>query len=173
MKKFLVKSSLEIPSNVLLTIRNKIIQVKGIKGKITKKFKFSNITIKKRLNNPRQIEISCFYTKKKEAALVRTIASNIYNMIIGVSRGFVYKLRLVYAHFPININYHHDKQLLEIRNYYGEKRLISFYISRRLQIILSESQDKEISLYSKDIETLFIKTMESIQLLKKQTNVRA
>mmetsp|Transcript_5493 Transcript_5493/g.13378 ORF Transcript_5493/g.13378 Transcript_5493/m.13378 type:complete len:111 (-) Transcript_5493:752-1084(-) len=75
-------------------------------------------------------------------------------MIIGVSRGFVYKLRLVYAHFPININYHHDKQLLEIRNYYGEKRLISFYISRRLQIILSESQDKEISLYSKDIETL-------------------
>jgi len=32
---------------------------------------------------------------------VRTI---INNLIIGVTKGFKYKMRYVYAHFPINVN---------------------------------------------------------------------
>lgn len=44
-------------------------------------------------------------------------------MFKGVTYGFAYKMRLVYAHFPINANIEDDNQLIEIRNFLGEKRV--------------------------------------------------
>ena len=45
------------------------------------------------------------------------------NLIKGVSAGFEYKMRLVYAHFPINVNIEDGGKLVEIRNFLGEKRV--------------------------------------------------
>ena len=44
-------------------------------------------------------------------------------MIKGVTKGFEYKMRLVYAHFPINANITDDGTNIEIRNFLGEKRV--------------------------------------------------
>ena len=41
---------------------------------------------------------------RKGVAALRTVRSLINNMIIGVTKGFKYKMRYVYAHFPINVN---------------------------------------------------------------------
>ncbi len=41
---------------------------------------------------------------RKGVACLRTVRSIIENMIIGVTKGFKYKMRYVYAHFPINVN---------------------------------------------------------------------
>jgi large subunit ribosomal protein L9e len=38
-------------------------------------------------------------------------------MIIGVTKGFLYKMRLVYAHFPINAIPNDDGSHLQIRNF--------------------------------------------------------
>ena len=45
------------------------------------------------------------------------------NLIKGVQAGFEYKMRLVYAHFPINVNIEDRGKLVEIRNFLGEKRV--------------------------------------------------
>ena len=37
-------------------------------------------------------------------ATLRTVKTIIENLIVGVTRGFKYKMRYVYAHFPINVN---------------------------------------------------------------------
>lgn len=37
-------------------------------------------------------------------ATLRTVKTLINNLIIGVTKGFKYKMRYVYAHFPINVN---------------------------------------------------------------------
>ncbi len=44
------------------------------------------------------------------------------NLIKGVTKGYEYKMRLVYAHFPININIE-DATKIEVRNFLGEKRV--------------------------------------------------
>jgi len=47
----------------------------------------------------------------------------VQNLIKGVQAGFEYKMRLVYAHFPINVNIEDGGKLVEIRNFLGEKRV--------------------------------------------------
>lgn len=46
-------------------------------------------------------------------------------MIVGVTKGFKYKMRYVYAHFPINVNLDKNKETdlweVEVRNFIGEK----------------------------------------------------
>lgn len=41
---------------------------------------------------------------RKSVAALRTVKTIISNLITGVTKGYVYKLRYVYAHFPINVN---------------------------------------------------------------------
>ena len=41
----------------------------------------------------------------------------------GVTRGFLYKMKLVANHFPISAALSDDSKTLEIRNFLGEKRV--------------------------------------------------
>jgi hypothetical protein len=45
-------------------------------------------------------------------------------MIKGVTKGYEYKMRLVYAHFPINVNMEDGNRTVAIRNYIGEKEVM-------------------------------------------------
>merc|ERR1712008_366702 len=50
------------------------------------------------------IRVDLWFANRKQLACVRTICSHIENMIIGVTQGFLYKMRFVYSHFPINVD---------------------------------------------------------------------
>jgi large subunit ribosomal protein L9e len=50
------------------------------------------------------INIELHHGVRKNVATLRTVRSLINNMIIGVTKGYKYKMRYVYAHFPINVN---------------------------------------------------------------------
>lgn len=50
------------------------------------------------------INIELHHGARKNVATLRTVRTLINNMIIGVTKGFKYKMRYVYAHFPINVN---------------------------------------------------------------------
>ena len=51
-----------------------------------------------------RLQVDKWWGNRKEPATVRTICSHVQNMIKGhVTLGFRYKMRSVYAHFPINV----------------------------------------------------------------------
>lgn len=50
------------------------------------------------------INIELHHGARKNVATLRTVRTLINNLIIGVTKGFKYKMRYVYAHFPINVN---------------------------------------------------------------------
>jgi len=50
------------------------------------------------------IQIELHHGARKNVATLRTVRTLINNLIIGVTKGFKYKMRYVYAHFPINVN---------------------------------------------------------------------
>ena len=43
------------------------------------------------------------------------------NVFISFPQGFLYKMRAVYAHFPINMSMGEGNTVVEIRNFLGEK----------------------------------------------------
>ena len=60
---------------------------------------------------------------RKHVAALRTVKSLVSNMVTGVTKGFKYKMRYVYAHFPINVNVveKEGEKFVEIRNFLGDK----------------------------------------------------
>ena len=48
-----------------------------------------------------------------------TVRSHVQNMITGVTKGFTYKLKVVFSHFPISIKV--DGRRVLIENFIGER----------------------------------------------------
>ncbi|KAG2302360.1 hypothetical protein Bca52824_031011 [Brassica carinata] len=71
----------------------------------------------------RKLEIDSWFGSRKSSASIRTALSHVDNLITGVIRGFRYKMRFVYAHFPINASIGGDSKSIEIRNFLGEKKV--------------------------------------------------
>ncbi|MEM2341139.1 MAG: 50S ribosomal protein L6 [Candidatus Bathyarchaeia archaeon] len=107
---------IKIPEGVKVNINGKIVEVIGEKGRLIRDFSKHPVTIQASNN---EIEISALWPRKKEKACVGTVAAHIRNMIRGVTKGFTYKLKIVFAHFPISVKVSGDKVLIE--NFMGER----------------------------------------------------
>ncbi|MCD6445623.1 50S ribosomal protein L6 [Candidatus Bathyarchaeota archaeon] len=111
-----VSKIIQVPDDVQVSLEGKKITVKGEKGTLTRDFSHAPISIEL---NDKTIRIWAEWPRKKEAALVGTIYSHIQNMITGVKKGFTYKLKIVFSHFPISVKVQ-DKTVL-IENFTGER----------------------------------------------------
>lgn len=67
------------------------------------------------------VKLAVWHGARKHVACLRTVKSLIENMITGVTKGFRYKIKAVYAHFPINVIVNDAGKSVEIRNFLGEK----------------------------------------------------
>ena len=131
-----ISKTIQVPDDVDLKMAGKKISVKGAKGSLTRDFSFVPIAID---GEGKTIRIWAKWPRKKEAALVGTICSHINNMITGVTKGYSYKLKIVFSHFPISVKVQ-DKYVL-IENFTGERR------ARRIKII----GDVKVKLEPEDI----------------------
>jgi large subunit ribosomal protein L9e len=94
---------------VSVKIRSRIVTVTGPRGELTKDLKHLSVSfVQSPL--PNVINISLHHGTRKNVAALRTVKSLIANMVIGVTKGYKYKMRYVYAHFPINVNIDEDKE---------------------------------------------------------------
>ena len=86
-----------------------------------------HINMDLRMVNPKaegrskKVSLVVWHGGRKHVACLRTVKSLIENMITGVTKGFRYKMKAVYAHFPVNIIINDGGKSVEIRNFLGEK----------------------------------------------------
>ncbi len=110
-------STLEIPDGISVSLEDRIISVKGKLGTIKKDFTKlpAFLTIENNI-----VKIEPYGTRRKDFAISKTAQSIINNMIKGVQNGYKYRMKIVFAHFPITVKIRDGK--VHVENFFGERK---------------------------------------------------
>ena len=107
----------EVPQGVTVKVEGKRVRVSGPLGSVEKDFSHAK-RISLRLEDG-AVVVEAFNAGKREYALVGTLAAHIRNMIKGVTQGYRYRLKMVYAHFPMSVKVEGGRVVIE--NFLGER----------------------------------------------------
>lgn len=154
MRDVLKTEELEIPEGIDITIKARLISVTGPRGTLTKNVRHVNMDIRVLKGPTNKVTLAVWQGGRKHVACLRTIRSLINNMITGVTKGFLYKMRTVYAHFPINAIIPADGQSVEIRNFLGEKTVRHVNMLSGVTVSESKAQKDELILIGNDIDNV-------------------
>lgn len=150
MKTIQSSQTVKIPAGIKCTVRNRKITVVGKRGSLTRSFTHTQLDM--RMIKKNVLQVQKWFGIRKELATVRTVCSHVENMIVGVTRGFQYKMRSVYAHFPINVTTQDANKVVEIRNFLGEKILRRVVMMPGVTCVNSPNVKDELILSGNDIE---------------------
>lgn len=182
----------KLPKGVSCKVNARIITIRGPRGNLTRDFRHLAMDI--RMVNRKKVMVEKWFGSKKEIAAVRTVCSHIENMIkgklpqtltlllrvafiflfffifciVGVTKGFLYKMRAVHAHFPINCVISENNTVIEIRNFLGEKHIRKVTMKPGVTVVNSPKQKDELVLEGNDIEAVSL----SAALIQQSTTVK-
>ncbi|KAI4952154.1 60S ribosomal protein L9B [Alternaria rosae] len=148
------EEELEIPEGVKVQIKNRNVLVEGPRGKLTKSLGHLAVSF----THPKKnlIKIELHHGSRKSVATLRTVRTLINNLIVGVTKGYKYKMRYVYAHFPINVNLDKNKETdcweVEIRNFIGEKLVRRVVMRPGVEVEASKNQKDQLELSGNSLE---------------------
>ncbi len=106
-----------IPEEANVSIEDHILKISGPKGDLQREFVYPGVMITKMDS---KVVVDTQLVGRAQIAMVGTFASHIKNMIMGVTKGFEYQLKVVYAHFPIQAKV--EGSILSIGNFLGERK---------------------------------------------------
>jgi large subunit ribosomal protein L6 len=110
---------IRIPPEVSAKVDGKKILIKGPKGQVERDFAHaSSVEIQKSKDG---LTVRPLSDRKRARSLIMTIRTQINNMILGVTKGYTYKLKMAHSHFPITVKVDKDKHLINIENFIGER----------------------------------------------------
>ena len=110
------QAAVTMPEGVTVSLAGRVLSVKGKLGEANKNFDKINVNLSVEGN---MVVFSPFSAKKKDNVIINTVTSIVGNMVTGVTKGFTYRLKVVYAHFPITVKTKGDKIIVE--NFVGER----------------------------------------------------
>jgi large subunit ribosomal protein L6 len=109
-------AEIDIPVNVKVRMEGNTFIVDGKLGTLRKDITRLPIAVDLK---DKKLVIKPPGTRKKDLAMTNTAKSIIQSMIKGVETGFTYKLKVVYAHFPISVKTKGKE--IHVENYFGER----------------------------------------------------
>lgn len=135
-----------IPEGVEIKVDGIAVSVKGEKGEVSKKLTGPNVNIEVKDSD---VIFSSKKGTKREKRMIGTFKSHVKNMIQGVMKGHIYKLKICSSHFPMTVAA--KDSVFEVQNFLGEKVPRKFKIRPGVDIkiegqeITVESPDKELA----------------------------
>ncbi len=110
------EQTVEMPAGVSAALDDRSLTIKGKLGQSKKNFDKINVNIAVEAG---AVKIWPFSQKKRDGVVVSTAASLVRNMVTGVTKGYTYRLKVAYAHFPISVKVKGSQVLVE--NFVGER----------------------------------------------------
>ncbi|MCQ2976527.1 MAG: 50S ribosomal protein L6 [archaeon] len=110
-----IREEIEIPEGVEVIV-NEEVSVKGPNGQTSREFTYPNVDIKVEDD---VVVLETAFPKKADKSMIGTTRAHIQNMITGVTDGFTYRMKIVFAHFPMTVKAQGDK--VTIDNFIGER----------------------------------------------------
>ncbi|MDW8083745.1 MAG: 50S ribosomal protein L6 [Candidatus Caldarchaeum sp.] len=111
-----VEDSVSIPSDASVRIEGKKLVFEGKKGRVVKDV--SHVPAEIRVEGER-IVFRVPGKSRKSKALLGTLVSIAKNALTGVSKGYVYRMKVVSSHFPITVKVVGKE--VHITNFIGER----------------------------------------------------
>jgi len=106
----------ELPDGVSAKFKDGQVTVTGPLGKVTQDF--SKIPVDLEIKGG-AVKIITHGARRKNRSIINTARSLITNAVHGVTKGYEYKLKVIYAHFPVTVKVQGKKVMVE--NFYGER----------------------------------------------------
>jgi large subunit ribosomal protein L6 len=115
-KEAVYEKRIEINGECQVTLDGKTITVTGPKGTLERSFPEPQTAIKIEGN---EVVVGTHVNRKRARALVGTAIAHTRNMMLGVTLGYEYEMKIVYSHFPITVEQKGD--IMYIKNFIGER----------------------------------------------------
>mmetsp|Transcript_975 Transcript_975/g.1196 ORF Transcript_975/g.1196 Transcript_975/m.1196 type:complete len:189 (+) Transcript_975:117-683(+) len=145
------EESVKVPKGVKISIKAKKVEVTGKHGTLTRNFKHLPLELWV-ADGGKEVRARMYFAKSKQLSMLRSVCSHISNLFDGVEKKFRYKMRLVYAHFPINANITNGGKTVELRNFLGEKVVRTVNLLPGVSIEKSPTIKDELILTGPDID---------------------
>ena len=100
MRDVLKTEELDIPEGVEVTVKSRLVTVKGPRGTLSKNLRHADVDIRLVHGKANRVILSVWQGGRKHVAVLRTLRSLIVNMITGVTK--VRKLRNVWTSIRFN-----------------------------------------------------------------------
>ena len=113
-----LQRAVTVPDKVTVQVEGRTVRVKGPLGSLSEDL--SHLPVSFSLNQ-NQVLLQTRWPRKREVGMLGTAAAHVRNMIRGVTQGYKYELRTVYAHFPVTVKVDEKAKVLRIENFTGEK----------------------------------------------------
>merc|ERR1712173_83220 len=156
----------KVPEGLEAKVRARAVTIKGPRGTLTKSFKHLAVDIY--MTDKTTIKVEKWFGKKKQIAAVRSVCSHIKNMFKGLTLGYQYEMRAVYAHFPINCAITEGGSLIEVRNFLGEKFIRKVRMHPGVTVENSKGHKDELIVQGNSIEAV----SQSAALIQQSTTVK-
>merc|ERR1719197_1213824 len=151
---------------VSISVKSRKVTVKGPRGTLTRHFR--HMPVDMMMQNANVLKVEKWFGNRSELAAVNTVCSHVENMQKGVTQGFLYKMRAVYAHFPINVVITGNNTVVEVRNFLGEKFIRKVRMHPGVTVENSKGQKDELIVQGNSIEAV----SQSAALIQQSTTVK-
>jgi large subunit ribosomal protein L6 len=136
----------KIPEGVTVRIEGNLVKVQGPKGMLMRDMYYPKVSL---ALADREMTITTESRRKKILAICGTYAAHLQNMCTGVTKGYQYRMKVVYSHFPIQLKIAGDR--IEVGNFLGEKRSRFARIEKDVKVALGSD---EVTITGIDKETV-------------------
>jgi large subunit ribosomal protein L6 len=106
----------ELPQGVTAKVNGRELTMKGPGGSATKVFQRIPVDIEVQGT---KVTVKPFTGKKKDVISANTVSSILRALVHGVTKGYEYKMKIVFAHFPVTVKIKDDTVVIE--NFVGER----------------------------------------------------